>query len=155
MDNGEMGKAVAASSPKVLRDFIKAYDLTEGGVQAGGKTILQPEDISIYDIALQMVGINPADVSLAQETAREVSNLSTTLTARRSRLLHDFTKAQLAGDMDARDEALDAIDAWGSKQPKLAISRKELAGAVKKGLANQAGKLSKKEEIIKEQLMGG
>jgi len=154
--NGDYGTAAQAGSPKVLRDFMKAYGLEEDGVRgSGGRTVLQAEDISPFSIALQMVGINPADVSLAQGEARDLANLSTVLKQRRNLLTKRVTDATLAGDMDAREEALEAINAWGAKQPALKVTTSELANAVKRGMMLKAGTLSKKDALLEEEMKGG
>jgi len=151
--NGEYGKAMQYSSPKVIKDLFKAYDVTENGVTtASGKRLLQPEDVNMYSVALMLTGINPIDVSLAREEARELSNLSTTLTQRRSRLLKDYANAVAENDYEAKEEAVEKISSWGTSQPRLKISYKELATATKRALQNRAGgKKSKKELIIEEQ----
>ena len=154
--NGDMGAFMKDGSPKIIADLYRAYDLGTKGVSApNGRQLMSPEDVSPWSVTLMMAGINPMEVTLAKEEAREISNLSAVLTQRRGALLTNFTKAQASGDLEAREDALDAISKWGQTNPKLAISQHELASAVKRGLDKQSGKMGKKEKIVQEMVAGG
>ena len=154
--DGDLGEAVAVSSPKVLKDFIKAYGLSErGAVGGGGNTMIQPEDLSPTSVALQLLGVNPLEVSLAQEERREISALSVELRQRRSLLMKRVTEATMEGDMEARDEAIEAVNTWGMKQPGMKISQGELLAALKRGQAARAGVLTKRDQMLQERVRGG
>jgi hypothetical protein len=149
---GELADAFMYSNPKIVKDFIKTYNLNAEGVVAKGKTILQPEDVSPWSFALQFAGINPTQVALAREEAAEINKLSYALSARRTKLLKDFTEARLNDDYEAEEKAIEKINAWAEKQPKLMISQKELVHAVRRAMKLKEGAPTKREEIIKEQL---
>jgi len=146
---GDLAKAIQYSSPKVLRDFVKTYEMGEHGVQGGGKTLLKAEDVNPYSYALMMVGINPLDVSLASEESRYLKNLSTSLSSRRSGLIKDLATATMDSDLEAKDEAVEAINAWSEKNPKLRITAQELVSGIRKEKKKRDGTLTEKEKMIK------
>lgn len=148
--DGNLADAAKFSTPKGVRDLIKTAEVADKGVTGGGKTILQPDDVGMYSMALMMVGINPLDVSLAQEESRYIKNLSTEMSHRRSMLIKGLATATVNGNVDAKEEKIEAINAWSAKNPKLRITAQELAQGVKKVRDGQAGKLTKREMLIKE-----
>ena len=147
---GDLVKATQYSSPKVLRDFLKTYEMGDHGVQGGGKTILKGEDVNPYSYALMMLGINPLEVSLASEESRYLKNISTHLSQRRSGLIKDLAKATADSDLEAKEAAILAINTWSGKNPSLKITAQELASGVKKEMRTRAGVLTKREQIVKE-----
>jgi hypothetical protein len=148
---GNIGEAIKFSSPKMVRDFIKTAETYGEGVKSGGKTILKPEDVSAGSLALMLVGINPAEVSLAREESTYLKNISTTLSQRRSSLIRRMSEAVVKGDFEAQSELRSEIAAWGRKQPKLHISQNELARGVKRMRDAEAGTLTRREQLIKEE----
>jgi hypothetical protein len=149
LSQGDIAKAIQYSSPKVLRDFVKTYEMGEHGVQGGGKTILKAEDVNAYSYALMMVGINPLDVSLASEESRYLKNLSTSLSSRRSGLIKDLASATADGDLEAKEEAIEKLNKWSAVNPKLRVTAQELATGIKKERKKRDGTLTKKEQLIK------
>ena len=149
--NGELGKAMVVSSPKFVKDFSKAVNAATDGVKTSSGRVLL-EDVSPVGLALMLSGINPTEVALAQEESREIANLSTTLQKRRSFILNQYADAVASDDYEAKEEALEKINAWGESQPRLRITGRELIGAVRRGRDKAVNKLSKREEIIKEEL---
>ena len=148
---GNTGDAAKYMSPNFVKNFFKAFDLNENGVSLAGKTIQKPEDVSMYDIALQMAGINPLDVSLAKEESSYLKTISKVLSERRTGLIHDLAKATVASDYDAKEAAIDKINAWGVSQPQLKITSQELASSIKRFRGLREGTLTKKEKIIKSE----
>lgn len=146
----DMGKALQYSSPKIIKDMLKAFELSEKGVEAGGKTILKPEDVTMYDLALKFIGINPMDVSLAQEESRYLKNLSTELSQRRSLLIKKLAEATVEGDVDARQDAIEKLNAWSTKNPKLKVTPQEILTATKRIRDGKAGTLTPKEQLMKD-----
>lgn len=145
---GDLSTVLSAGSPKVIKDFVKALGVSAKGIQAGGKTILQADDVSPYSIALMLSGINPMDVSLAQEESRYVKNLSTEMSQRRSKLIRDVSKANVDGE-DTSD-ALAAVSKWTATHPKLGITAQELASGIKKERKSRLGLLAERERLVKE-----
>lgn len=155
LNEGDLVEALKMSSPKVLKDFVKGIELADkGAVGAGGRTMIQPEEISPVSVALQLLGINPAEVALAQEERGAVAKLSTELRLRRSLLLKRVTEATLDNDFDAREEALEGVNAWGLKNPAMMISQTELLGAVKRGRKARAGELSERDAALLKRVRG-
>ena len=148
---GDITQAVQYSSPKVLRDFIKASEMADHGVQGGGKTLLKAEDVSPYSYALMMVGINPLEVSLASEESRYLKNLSTSLSQRRSGLIKKLAVATADSDSDAKDSAIEGINSWSAQNPKLRITAQELVSGIKRERNKRSGKLTPKEQMIKSE----
>ena len=149
---GKLGEAAKDTLPNFVKNFYKAYDLNEQGVtNHAGKSLLKAEDVSMYDVALQMVGINPLDVSLAKEQSKEVANLSATLSARRHLIINQLAEATMKQDVDAKNDAIEKMSNWNTTQPRLAVTAQELASAIKRMKNNQAGGVTKKEAIIADQ----
>lgn len=149
--DGDIAKAIQYSSPKVVRDFFRAAELDEKGVQGGGKTIMKPEDVNPYSLGLMMVGINPLEVALASEESRYLKNLSTSLSQKRSKLIGDLAKATADSDSDAKDEAIERINSWSAANPKLKITAQELATGVRKEMKKRRGTLTPREQLIKDE----
>ena len=145
---GDLSTVLSAGSPKIIKDFVKALGVSDKGIQTGGKTILQADDISPYSIALMLSGINPMDVSLAQEESRYVKNLSTEMSQRRSKLIRDVARANVDGE-DTGD-ALAAVSKWTATHPKLGITAQELASGIKKERKSRLGLLTERERLVKE-----
>jgi hypothetical protein len=131
-----------------VRNFIKANDLSNGGVQVAGKTVVKPDDVSMYDIALQMAGINPLDVSLAKEESQYLKNISVELSQRRTKLVKDLAMAATMNDQDAKEAAMEKLNAFSKAQPALKVTSQELASAIKHMRNNQEGKLTKREQML-------
>ncbi len=146
---GDLTQAIQYSSPKALRDFIKASEMADHGVQGGGKTLLKAEDVSPYSYALMMAGINPLEVSLASEQSRYLKNLSTSLSQRRSGLIKKLAVATADSDSDAKDSAIEGINSWSEKNPKLRITAQELLSGIKRERNKRSGKLTPKEQLVK------
>ena len=151
LSDGDMGKAAQYASPKLFKDMLKAYDISSNGVSSNGKMLMKAEDVSLYDFALQFVGINPMEVSLAKEESRYLTGLSTELSQRRSSLVKHLAEATVDQDQDAKEAAIAKINAWSEKQPLLKITQQELAQKIKNVRDAREGKLTKREMIIQKE----
>jgi len=149
--DGDLAKAIQFSSPKVIRDLIKASEMGEHGVEGGGKTLLKTEDINPASYALMMVGINPLEVSLAGEESRYLKKISTELSSRRSKLINKLAESVLDGDVDAQDSAKEAITNWNATNPKLGVTGQEILSRIKRVRNAREGVLTEKERIIKSE----
>jgi len=65
------------------------------------------------------------------------------------------TEATLENDFDAREEALEGVNAWGLKNPGMKITQSELLEAVKRGRKARAGELSEREAALLKRVRGG
>lgn len=148
MADGDLSAAIRYGSPKVMRDVVKMFNIADKGVEGGGKTLQQPEDVSVWSMALMFSGIDPTEVSLAQEESRYLKNISTELSQRRSKLIRHLAEATVEQDHDAKEAAIEKINAFSATQPMLKITQQEVVQKIKKVRDGQAGKLSKREALI-------
>ena len=149
--DGDLAGAFRAGSPKIMRDVAKMFSTASEGVEAGGKTILKPEDVSVWSMALMFSGINPMEVALAGEESRYLKNISTELSQRRSMLIKHLAEATVDQDLDAKEAAIEKINKFSETQPMLKITQQELVRKIKKIRDGREGKLSKREMLIQEE----
>ena len=149
--DGDLAGAFRAGSPKIMRDVAKMFSTASEGVEAGGKTILKPEDVSVWSMALMFSGINPMEVALAGEESRYLKNISTELSQRRSLLIKHLAEATVDQDLDAKEAAIEKINKFSETQPMLKITQQELVRKIKKIRDGREGKLSKRETLIQDE----
>jgi len=149
--DGDLSEYMRMTSPKPVRDLFKTAEVYNNGVQGGGKTLLKSEDVSPWSFALMLAGINPMDVSLAQQESRYLKNISTSLSQRRASLVKGLATASAEQDVDGQEEAIEKLNHWSEKNPALKVTAQELASAVKRERDKKAGVLSKREQIVKSE----
>lgn len=151
LEKGNLTEAIRYGTPKGIRDMVKAFQVATEGVKSGGNTIMKGEDVSPYSFALMFLGVNPLDVSLAQEESRYLKNISAVLSQRRSGLVKDLAEAVVNQDEDAKAAAVEEINGWQQAHPKLAITAQQVVQAIKRRQKAEENVPTKREQIIQEE----
>lgn len=134
MIHGEPEKAMTMLMPKFaqLNDVARVYKyMSEGVKNSAGYTAMQPEEMTIVDLIVRGLGFEPASVADLKTKQRSYYRLDREAVTKRTGLMRDFTRAQLDGDREGRDEALAEIMAFNKANPARAIKRKDLAASQK------------------------
>ena len=151
LEKGNLVEAIRYGTPKGIRDMVKAFQVASEGVKSGGNTILKGEDVSPYSYALMFMGVNPLDVSLAQEESRYLKNISAVLSQRRAGLVRDLAEAVINQDEDAKEAAIEEINGWQTAHPKLQITMQNVVRAIKRRQKAEENVPTKREQIIQEE----
>lgn len=129
-----------AMMPKAVKDFLKSTKLATKGAQLGDQTtVIQPENTTIVDIALQLVGVAPVKINQALGREYAIKNLSTRITERRTELVRKVSQALETGDPDRVDAALDDVMAFNKRMPEFALQKTDFTRAATIMMKKKAG----------------
>jgi hypothetical protein len=124
---GEIYRGVEAMIPTFLKNGMKSYRyMSEGVTNLKGEPIM--EDISAYNLAMQVIGFTPADLSNVYEERAMQKGYESDITQRRSRLLNRYDMARRAGDYELMQETREEIAKFNEKRkdPKARITQDTL-----------------------------
>jgi hypothetical protein len=127
MAQGEVMRGVESLLPSFIRNGMKGMRfMQEGALTLKGEPVV--EDISAYNVLMQVIGFGPADLSNAYEEISMKKEYERDVLGRRTRLLNKYDMARRAGDFDLEQEVLDEIDLFNEarKDPKARITRDTL-----------------------------
>jgi uncharacterized coiled-coil protein SlyX len=127
MAQGEVMRGVESLLPSFIRNGLKGMRfMQEGALTLKGEPVV--EDISAYNVLMQVIGFGPADLSNAYEEISMKKEYERDVLGRRTRLLNKYDMARRAGDFDLEQEVLDEIDLFNEarKDPKARITRDTL-----------------------------
>jgi hypothetical protein len=131
--NGNMERALETLAPAGIRNVLAATRFAkEGVVTPAGRTVFEPEDVSVLDISKKMFGFNPQEIALQQRDNMERMGIKIGLEQEHTKLLNDYYRSVRTDDSDAEDKILDKIDSFNDKYPDRAISAKDLRDSVKR-----------------------
>ena len=150
--NGQWGDIVRQTTPKPLKDLVKAYDIQFGeGVYSGsGKLLVDSTDLNVWDMTLALVGVNPMSLSKAQTENFTAQKLLGSTNAKRTAIMKDFQRAVVKQDVDGIDAAIEARNKFNSQMPQLAITSQHLAEGVKQAVRKEMGIEDKNLEKVKQ-----
>jgi hypothetical protein len=120
---GEIARGLESMVPSFVRNGMKAMRFAEeGALNLKGEPIV--EDISAYNMLMQVVGFSPADLSNVYEEISLKKEFERDVLQRRARLLNKFYMARKAGDTDLEEEVRAEIDAFNEdrEDPKARIT---------------------------------
>jgi hypothetical protein len=141
---GEYQRAIEAITPSFIRNGFKAMRMAEEGVRNKDGTPLV-EDISNYNLMMQLVGFNPAEVAEARERAGVAAKFERELKARRSKLINEYNAAWREGDQKELDKVWNKIVDFNDKNPykglviKKSTLRESILGRSKRQLQSVDG----------------
>jgi hypothetical protein len=115
-NQGEYMRSIEALTPSFVRNGFKTLRMAEEGVRNKDGTPVV-EDISRYNLMMQAVGFNPAEVAEARERAGVRAKFDNKLLKRRSALLDQYYAAWQEGDQQGIDDALKDIEKFNAKNP--------------------------------------
>ena len=120
--------------PAALRGPLKAYRYaTEGNIDKTGIPI--NEEVGAAGVAGQVLGFSPSETRLAQEGRSAIYQADRAIMARRAHLMHAYTSAAVAKDVEAMADAREAIQRFNEKNPKARINPVQMAQSVRSRLA--------------------
>ena len=118
MERGNYMKGLEVSTPKPIRDVLKALRFAQEGVRdSGGRRIIEG-DVSAADIILLAIGFTPKDIEEALSKEFAVKKLTGTASRRMKELATDVVGAYRNGE-DAT-EATEAAMAFARRNPVFA-----------------------------------
>jgi len=121
---GDTDKGVEKLLPKMGRDAIKALRYSqEGMVDYSGKTIMNADQLSPWDLFLQSMGFTPGTVSERYDRNREAKDRSTYLSQTKADIMAAYRKADSTGEIDS---VMERWSEWNQKNPRDRITRSEL-----------------------------
>jgi hypothetical protein len=132
VSEGEVMRGIEVMSPTFLKNGFKAWRYASEGV-TNRKGELVIDDISSYNIAMQVIGFSPANLSNVYEEIGMKKDFERKVMAQRSKLLNKYDMARRAGDSDLVIEALEEIGEYNEqrKDPKAKITQDTLNRSVR------------------------
>jgi len=124
---GEFYRGTEAMVPTSVKNFLKSWRFYQDGVtNLKGDPIM--EDITGYNLAMQVVGFSPATLSNIYEERTMKKSYETDVQKRRAQLLNKYDMARKAGDYDLMQEVREDITKFNEKRkdPKARITRDTL-----------------------------
>ena len=154
METGDWSKAAKGMVPRGIADAAKAIELyNKGVVDGGGRVIIPRDEISMYDVALMVSGVNPAEVSVAREKLRNVREVTAENQIRKQRLVKELHTAVSEGDADAIQSVSSKMRDFNLKHPTMGFTSSGLASSLRTATRKQFG-FSTKTELAAEQELG-
>ena len=117
----EYMRAIEALTPSFIRNGFKTLRMAEEGVRNRDGTPIV-ENISDYNLMMQLVGFNPREVAEKRESASVDAKIRDKITQRRSSLLDKYYAAWQEGDREAIQEALNNIRKFNQKNPQQGVA---------------------------------
>ena len=114
---GEYQRSIEAITPSFIRNGFKAMRMAEEGVRNKDGTPVV-EDISKYNIMMQVVGFTPTEVSEARERAGARKGVEDKILARRKTLINQYVSAFRERDKKAMRETWEKILEFNGKNPQ-------------------------------------
>ena len=132
VSEGEVMRGIEVMSPTFLKNGFKAWRYASEGV-TNRKGELVIDDISSYNIAMQVIGFSPANLSNVYEEIGMKKDFERKVMAQRSKLLNKYDMARRAGDSDLVIETLEEIGEYNEKRkdPKAKITQDTLNRSVR------------------------
>lgn len=129
ISEGRWLRGLEEMMPSALRGPMRAYRYhTEGAQDRSGVAIV--EEVERAAVIGQVLGLSPSAVRNAQEGRSAVIKADRVLSDRRSKLIQDYARAEMADDEKAMDRSNDAIDRFNDKQPERDIGMRDLNRSV-------------------------
>jgi hypothetical protein len=123
--NGEISRGLEALLPSALRNPLKAWRYSQEGVITRDGTPIM-EDINAYNVAMQVVGFAPADLSNRYEMLSSGKQYQREVLERRQSALRLFEMAVKSGSIATYYEAMDRIQQFNDAHPDFAITPESL-----------------------------
>ena len=127
VSQGEVYRGIEAMMPTFMKNGFKAYRFAnEGILTLKGEPII--EDISAYNVLMQLVGFSPANLTNAYETIGMLKGYEREILAKRTQLLNKYDMARKAGDYDLMHEVREDIAKFNALRidPKARITNETL-----------------------------
>lgn len=130
--DGEVWRGIEAMVPSFIRNGMKAMRFgQEGATTLKGDPII--EDISAFNLAMQVIGFSPADLSNVYEELSLKKGFEREVQARRTKLLNKYDMARRSGDYELLTEVQSQIAEFNQRRidPKAKITGDTLLRSVR------------------------
>jgi hypothetical protein len=132
---GDVWKAIEATSPKFLKDFLKAARFSEEGITGrDGTTYLGADDFSFRDAALQGVGFGTMKAAEYFAQGDAIRAKTDAAKGQRARLIRHVVNAETP---EERAEAIEKIREFG-KSSNTPITRSDILKAMRRRVDRNA-----------------
>jgi hypothetical protein len=146
---GNYLKSLEVSTPKPIRDALKAYRVgTEGLKTSAGKKLLSDDAIGADEVMLLALGFNADEVAQAQAAERSLNKMSTMISERRGKLIKAAARGILEGD--TRDALGDVLE-FNRRMPRFAVNGGDIKSAVRKQITGELGVTGPRDQAIADQ----
>ena len=132
MADGEVWRGIEAMVPSFIRNGMKAIRFgQEGATTLKGEPIV--DDISAYNVLMQVIGFSPANLSNVYEELSLKKGYERDIQQKRTKLLNKYDMARKAGDYDLMMEVQRDISKFNERRidPKAKITRDTLQRSIK------------------------
>jgi hypothetical protein len=154
VNKGDIMKGLQASTPKPMRDMLKAYEsATEGVKLPNQRRILKAEDVGADSVFLMAMGFQPTDIFEMKRKERNIAKMSAIIGERRGMLVREYVRTMRdGGDVQP---VIDEIIRFAKKNPTASQGLgSAMAQAMREFHKKDAGVRSRKE-ILDAMRFGG
>ena len=118
---GEYQRSIEAITPSFIRNGFKTLRMAEEGVRNKDGTPVV-ENISDYNLMMQLIGFNPRQVAEARESAGVAAKFDRKLRARREKLINQYYSAWQEKDQQGIKEVLTSIRKFNVQNPQQGLA---------------------------------
>lgn len=124
-------RAFEQLAPRAAGNVVKAYRYaTEGAYTAKGLPLV--DDTTRYNEFMQIFGFRPTEIAEAGDIAGATKRMESKILDRRNAIITRAVVAQMSGDQEGFQKALDDARAFSSKYPARGITFDTLYGAIQR-----------------------
>lgn len=117
--------------PRSVGNILKAQRYAEEGALTG-QGIPLVDDVSKYNIFMQVFGFRPSDVAEAGEEAGAAKRMESKIIQRRNAIIERAAVARMSGDIEGFQAAIEDAQGFSQKYPARAITSETLYGAIER-----------------------
>jgi hypothetical protein len=117
--------------PRSVGNILKAQRYYEEGALTGQGVPLV-DDVSKYNIFMQVFGFRPSDVAEAGEEAGAAKRMESKIIQRRNAIIERAAVARMSGDIEGFQAAIEDAQGFSQKYPARAITAETLYGAIQR-----------------------
>lgn len=123
IQQGHPDRSIEKFTPKFVGDALKTIRYATQGAQTYQRDmIMEPDEFTNSNLALQFMGFTPTPLADRYEQNRAIKDMEMKLRNRRSDLMNRLFMSWRLNDRQAAQEAMRDIAAWNRAQPRYPIS---------------------------------
>jgi len=131
MQNEQYNRAFEQLAPRFMGNTVKALRYAEeGAITASGKPLV--EDISAYNVFMQVFGFRPSEVAEAGDIAGAVKRAESKILEKRNSIITRAAIARISGDMEGFNEAKQEALEFSRRNPQYPITADTLINAIER-----------------------
>jgi len=150
VNKGNIVKGLEASTPKPVRDMIRAYGIFSDGVKLPDqRRILKAEDVSLDEVLLMGIGFQPTEIFEMKRKERNIAMMSSLVSERRGLLVRRYVReVRDGGDPQG---VIEEITRFARKNPSASQGLgSAIASAMRNAAKDDAGVRTKREELNRQ-----